>query len=163
MCHWSANDVWATGSLASTKRRGGLKLAEEHLLKAIESDPTEPSAYRDLALVYTDLKDCEQANSTISRALTNVASQKLAGVGYTDILAYIAIHAEEWQAALDYSLECIKLDPREPMYHAYAGRAYAGLGDMRRAMQELTAAEKMGLKWAFYTRMLDKLEKTFPK
>jgi len=107
-------------------------LAKEHLDKAIEYDPTNHLNYAVLSSVYMDMKDCESAKAILHTAFEAIPAELMtphAEEALTDRLAYLAIRERRWEEALNYALRCIELNSKEAVYHAYAGRCYAEIGN----------------------------------
>jgi tetratricopeptide (TPR) repeat protein len=148
----------------SRAARSSLQLhAEEHLKKTIEYDPTGANAYAELAVLYADMMYYSEAKRILLSGIQTIGADTLtpeSEVVLTEALAYVAMQEGAWQEGLDYALRCIELRPKEPMYHAYAGRCYVGLGDKYKAVNSLTRAKNMGFTLKFYMKMLDDLNKS---
>ncbi len=168
--HWYSTSPFiyssdSRGLVADSRAaRSSLQLhAEEHLKKAIEYDPTRADVYAELAVLYADMMDHSGAKRVLLSGIKTIGADTPtpeSEVVLTEALAYVAMQEWAWQEGLDYALRCIELRPKEPLYHAYAGRCYVGLGEKYKAVNSLTRAKNLGLSLRFYLAMLDDLTRS---
>lgn len=170
MCHWYSTSCypgyvnntsyfWMSGA----EHRKLQRHAEEHLKKAIEFDPTAAEAYAELAELYVDIMDYSSANEALRAGMQAVGADTMAPdseIILAGALAHVAMQESQWEQALKYSLRCVELQPKEPLFRAYAGRCYIGLGEKYEAFDSLTRAKDLGLDLRFYLAMLDSLTRT---
>lgn len=112
MCHWYSTSCypgyvnntsyfWMSGA----EHRKLQRHAEEHLKKAIEFDPS--------------------ANEALQAGMQAVGADTMAPdseIILAGALAHVAMQESQWEQALKYSLRCVELQPKEPLFRAYAGR-----------------------------------------